>query len=144
MRHPQIVVFETDGLLAHALEPIVRERKWLMREVRQAPACLELLRLGSPSVLVQKLGRNLVRELTFLNEVHFALPDVPIVAVGDAEDATLMALVLELGASNVVQPPQPRHRLMETVESLMKAAVQRMEPDSIAVPLVPKGADAVP
>ena len=127
MRHPQIVVFETDGALAHSLQPVAEERRWLVRESRQAPACLQLLLLGGPSVLVLKFGRHLVRELTFLDEVHTATPDVPIVAVGDAEDQALMGLALELGASYVLLPPQPRQLLTEVVTSLMQAVIVRLE-----------------
>lgn len=130
MRYPQIVVFEPDGLLARTLEPIVSaQHRWLLRESRQAPACLELLRSGGPAVLVLRLGRNLVRELTFLDQVHAGLPDVPVVAVGDAEDATLMAIALELGASHVVQPPQPRQALVAVVESLMLQTIRRWFPE---------------
>ncbi len=119
MRHPQIITFETDGALARSLDTIAQERRWLQREVRQTSACLNLLAPGSPSVLVMKLGRNLIRELTFLDRVHAAMPDVPIVAVSDAEDVTLMSIVLEMGASFVIQPPQPRQSLAKIVDSLM-------------------------
>ncbi len=136
MRYPQIVVFEPDGLLARTLEPIVSaQHRWLLRESRQAPACLELLRSGGPTVLVLRLGRNLVRELTFLDQVHGGLPDLPVVVVGDAEDATLMAIALELGASHVVQPPQPRQALQAVVESLMLQTVQRWLPESAGSPV---------
>lgn len=131
MRYPQIVVFEPDGGLAGALEPVVAaKQRWLLREPRQAPACLEFLRSPGPTVLVLKLGRNLVRELTFLDQVHAGLPDLPIVAVGDADDSALMAIALELGASHVVQPPQPRQILLAAVESLMLQAIRRLNPES--------------
>src|SRR5262245_10938212 len=109
MRYPKIVVFENDRTLASYLEPLTeegREPRWLLREPRQGPACLNLLHDGGPAVLILKIGRHLVRELTFLDEVHASAPDVPIVAVGDAEDAALMSLTLELGASFVLLPPQ--------------------------------------
>lgn len=121
MRHPQIVLTETDGALAHILTPLAQERRWLLRESRQAPACLNLLKTGGPSVLVYKLGRHVIRELTFVDEVHRLRPDVPIIVVGDVEDIELMSLALELGASFVLQPPQPRSRLIELVDSLMRA-----------------------
>src|SRR5262245_38637930 len=111
MRHPSIVVFETDRSLASTLRPLAEERRWLLRESRQGPACINLLRGGGPAVLVVKIGRHVLRELTLIDDVHAALPDVPIVAAGDAEDSTLMSIALELGASYVVLPPQPRHAL---------------------------------
>jgi hypothetical protein len=129
MKHPQIVVFETDSTLASYLQPLALERRWLVRESRQGPACLELLR-GGPAVLVLKIGRHLVRELTFLDEAHAATPGVPIVAVGDAEDATLFGLTMELGASYVLFPPQPRHQLAEVVQSLMEATLRRLGMDA--------------
>lgn len=131
MRHPQIVVFESDGTLARMLEPITRkELRWILREPRQAPAAIELLRSNSPAVLVLKVGRNLVRELTFLDEIHSELSDVPIVVVNDAEDVTLMSIALELGATFVVQPPQSRQILGKVVESLMTRTIQRLVSDS--------------
>jgi DNA-binding NtrC family response regulator len=125
MRHPRIVVFETDGTLANYLQPLAQERRWLLRETRQGPACLQLLREG-PAVLVLKIGRHLVRELTFLDEAHTAAPDAPIVAVGDSEDATLFGLTMELGASYVLVPPQSRQQLTEVVQSLMEATARRL------------------
>jgi len=132
MRHPKIVVLESDGTLASYLKPIVedrppqpKERRWLLRETRQAPACLQLIRESGPTVLVLKIGRHLVRELTFLDQAHAAQPGVPIVAVGDAEDATLMALALELGASYVLFPPQPRAMLADIVARLLQSAIDR-------------------
>jgi len=136
MRHPQIVVFETDGTLAGYLEPLAQECRWLLRESRQAPACLQLLS-GGPAVLVLKIGRHLVRELTFLDEAHAAAPDVPIVAVGDTEDATLFSLAMELGASYVLFPPQPRQQLSDVVQSLMTVALRRHGADAPAAESAP-------
>jgi DNA-binding NarL/FixJ family response regulator len=130
MRYPQIVVFETGGKTARGLDPlIVRQHRWLLRETQQTPACLDLLRAGGPSVLVVKLGRNVVRELGFLDEVHARAPEVPVVVVADSDDTALMSLALELGASYVVQPPEPRATLVAVVESLMNAAILRQTGD---------------
>src|SRR5262245_20804582 len=138
MKHPQIVVFENDGLLAKYLAPLMPRSldpqhpehtppRWLLRESRQAPACLNLLREGGPSVLVLKVGRNLVRELAVLDEVHAALPDVPVVVVGDTEDDAIEVLDLDLGAAYVLQPPEPRHHLVDLVEHLLAASIERMQ-----------------
>jgi len=125
MKHPQIVVFENDGLLARYLDQTVERRRWLLRESRQIPACVNLLRAGGPSVLVIKLGRNLIREFSLLDAVHAALTDIPIVVVSDAEDAVLQSLAYDLGARYVLQPPDPRTQLIELVESLMAATISR-------------------
>jgi hypothetical protein len=138
MKHPQIVVFETDGTLASYLQPLAQERRWLLREPRQGPACLQLLR-GGPAVLVLKIGRHLVRELTFLDEAHAAASDVPIVAVADGEDASLLGLTMELGATYVLQPPQPRQQLPEVVQSLMEATTRRFGLDD-SIPVEPEPA----
>lgn len=120
MRHPQIVVLETDGALAGLLGPLAEQRRWLLRESRQAPACLSLLKAGGPTVLVMKLGRHLVREMTFLDEVHATLPDLPIVVASDAEDPTLMSLAMELGARCVLQL---KPDIAEIVGSLLDARI---------------------
>lgn len=117
MRQPQIVVFESDGTLAGSLLALANERRWLLRESPQSPACLNLLHTGGPTVLVMKLGRHLVREMTFLDEVHTALPDLPIVAVVDSEDTTLMSLAMELGARFIMQP---RPQLLDVVAQLLE------------------------
>jgi DNA-binding NarL/FixJ family response regulator len=128
MRHPRIVVFETDGTLARSLEPVVQGRRWLLRQPRQTPACLKLLCAGAPAILVFRMGRHLVRELSFLSQVHNTLPDVGVVVVADTEDPALAALALELGASFVLQPPQPRPSLSDVVLHLMAEAIRRASP----------------
>jgi DNA-binding NtrC family response regulator len=125
MRYPQIVLFETDSQIARQFEELVQDRGWLVRESRQAPACLGLLRAGGPSVLIVKLGRNLLRELSFVDEVHACLPDVPVVVIGDAEDPGLMALAYELGAAYVLFPPANRNQLVEIARDFLLAAIER-------------------
>src|SRR5260221_5386088 len=127
MKPPQIVVFETDGLLARYVEDTSARHMWLLRESRQVPACLNLLREGGPAALVLKVGRNLVRELAVLDEIHATLPDVPVVVVGDTEDEAIEVLAYDLGAAYVLQPPEPRHHLIELVEQLVTASIERMQ-----------------
>ncbi len=125
MRHPQIVIFESDGLLAKLLAPTVAERRWLLRESRQVPACLNLLREGGPSLLVLKLGRNLIRELALLDRARTLLPDVPVIVVGDTVDAGLLAVVYELGALYVLLPPEPRTSLIALATQALTATIER-------------------
>ncbi|HEY7310966.1 MAG TPA: hypothetical protein VH643_16500 [Gemmataceae bacterium] len=76
MRHPQVLVYESDGRLADVLRPLAEKNKWLLREPRQLSACLRLLDRGGPGVLVLRthtlerelatLTRNLERDLTTL------------------------------------------------------------------------------
>src|SRR5262245_6143124 len=145
MKHPQVVVFEPDGLLAHYLDEVgvqkrwwhrpngdrpaddtATRKEWLLRESRQVPACLTLLRTGGPAVLVLKVGRNLVRELTLLDQVHAAAADCPVVVVGDAEDDALAVLAYELGAAYVLLPPEPRQHLADLVEALLISRIDQM------------------
>ena len=125
MRLPQIVVFENDSLLARQLQEAATSRAWLLRESRQAPACLKLLRGGGPTVLVLRLGRDLRRELSFLDDVHTKVPDVPIIVVGNAENPALLSLAYELGAAFVLFPPSPRQQLGEVTEHLLDATILR-------------------
>jgi DNA-binding NtrC family response regulator len=125
MRHPQIVVFENDNLLARQLQETATARAWPLRESRQAPACLKLLRGGGPSVLVLRLGRDLRRELSFLDDAHAQLPDVPIIVVGNTENPALASLAYELGAAFVLFPPSPRLQLGELTERLLQTTIER-------------------
>jgi hypothetical protein len=126
LRHPQIVVFENDSLLARQLQEIATARAWLLRESRQTPACLKLLRGGGPSVLVLRLGHDLRRELSFLDDVHTQVPDVSVIVVGNAENPALQALAYELGAAFVLFPPSPRQQLGEVTGHLLRASIERM------------------
>jgi DNA-binding NarL/FixJ family response regulator len=125
MRYPQIILFEADAAIAQCLEPVAQDRRWLLRQPRQAPACIGLLRGGGPAVLVIKIGRHLIRELTFLNQVHEYYADAPVVVVSDSEDYLLLRLAMELGASFVLMPPQSRQDLSEIVAKLMEASIRR-------------------
>jgi DNA-binding NtrC family response regulator len=129
MRYPQIILFEADAAIVQGLQAMAEARKWLLRQPRQAPACLTLLQVGGPAVLVLKIGRHLIRELTILDQIHESLPDVPVVVVADAEDYLLLRLAMELGASFVLMPPQSRHDLPEIVVRLMEATIRRAVPD---------------
>ncbi len=123
MRHPQVVVYETDGRLAQLLRERVRACRWSLREPRQREACLALLRDGNPTVFVLKTGSKLEAELGLLERVHALLPDARSVVVGDLQNATLADLAWELGASFVLFPPLPHEWLPEIVVRLMEAAV---------------------
>lgn len=130
MRYPQIVVFESDGVLAKTLAPLIvatekSSPSWLLRESRQGPACLSLLKSGGPSVFVIKIGRHLVREMTLLQDVHATSPDVGIVVVADSDDPVMVGLALELGAGFVVGPSHPRQLIIDVVRQMLHAAIAR-------------------
>jgi hypothetical protein len=118
MQHPQVVVWEGDGRLAALLRPLARERRWLLREPRQAAAVLRLLRRG-PAVVVLKAGRDLERELTLVERIARVFPDAAVILVADSDLARLAGLAWDLGAAYVLAPPLPRERLPELVAALM-------------------------
>jgi hypothetical protein len=127
MRHPQVLVYETDGLLANLLrraQLLRREQPpdWSLREPRRLESCLRLLRGGHPSVLVLKVGHDLEQELTLLERVGRLYPDTATVVVGDAENPVLAGLAWDLGAAFVLFPPLPREHLLPVIAGLMRAA----------------------
>ena len=56
MQYPQILVYETDGLLAAMLRETAKEKRWALREPRKRESCLRLIRTLCPSVLVLKIA----------------------------------------------------------------------------------------
>jgi hypothetical protein len=128
MRHPQLLVYESDGRLAGVLRPLADKHKWLLREPRQLSACLRLFGRGGPGVLILRVGRNLERELATLEQVSWLYPDAATVLVGDGDQAWLSGLAWDLGAAYVLLPPQTRERLPDLVRRLM----ERYQPESVA------------
>jgi hypothetical protein len=114
-----VLVWEGDGRLAALLRPLAEERRWALREPRQAGAMLRLLGVGGPAVVVIKAGRDLERELSLLERVAWRCPDAGTVLVADSDHARLAGLAWDLGASYVLVPTLPRERLPEIVAALM-------------------------
>lgn len=119
MRHPQLLVYESDGRLAAALRPLAEKGRWLLREPRQPSGCLRLFDRGGPGVLILRAGRKPERELAVLEEITWLHPDAAVVLVADAEPAWLPSLAWDLGAAWVHVTPQSRERLVEIVTALM-------------------------
>ena len=131
MRHPQVVVYESDGKIAEELGELVKEHAWLLRESREPVACLNLLRQIRPSVLLLKIERRLIDELAFLAEVVRVVPDCAVVVVSDvklesAEQRTNLAtLAFDLGARYVMFPPLEESLIEDIVIGLMEATMSR-------------------
>ena len=120
MKHPQLLIHESDGRLAAELRELVNKKhRWALRETRQRESCLRLLRREGPSVLVIKIGRDVEEEMALLEQVGWQSPDTQVVAVGDLENPTLANLIWDCGACYVFQSPYPRERLAVLVESLI-------------------------
>ncbi|VTS00125.1 hypothetical protein [Tuwongella immobilis] len=125
MRAPLLVIYENPGSfsqqleqithdrsvsLAQMCEPIARDHHWLVREPRQRPACLALLQQERHTVLILKLERKLIDEMSLLAAAAQSAPHVPIIVVNDVKlDADsrnhLTALAYDLGAHTVLFPP---------------------------------------
>lgn len=119
MRQRQVLVCETDGLLAAVLRERVQAHGWRLSEVRHLRACLGLLPPGGDSVFVLRAGRDLVREMTLLEEAFRRFPDTAVVVVCDADNPALANLAWDLGACFVLHPPQVRELLADVVEGLL-------------------------
>jgi hypothetical protein len=121
MRRAQVLIHESDGVLAGQLRPLAEERCWLVREVRRGEELEELLPSGG--VLVLKVGRNLESEFALLERVSRLHPGTGVVVVGDGEHLhqrpRLAGLAWDLGASYVLFPPLPKALLGEVVAGLM-------------------------
>jgi hypothetical protein len=155
MQYPQILVYETDGLLAAMLREMGKANRWALRELRKAESCLRLLRDLFPSVLVIKIATSAKREvgiplkeekeqrraggrekeqvhsLELMGRIHEQFPDTAIVAVGDAEDVGLAGAAWDLGASYVLIPPQSRQLLPDIVAGLMHGAIAKYQHDFV-------------
>src|SRR6266568_7279935 len=149
MQFPQILVYESDGLLAAMLRETAKTKRWALREARKPESCWRLLQTLCPTVLVLKIATHAKREaglpvkeedeqqraadrekeqvqsLELLAGVHETLPETAVVAVGDAEDASLESLAWDFGASYVLMPPQSRQMLPDIVVGLLEEAVAK-------------------
>lgn len=128
MRFPQVVVCASDVGPENLLRPLVDERRWLLRPVRQLSAARALVVELRPTVLLVQANPSADPSdaLRFVAEVHRSRPDVAIVVFGDVkrnEDARAAwtAAVYDLGARYVLSPPLTRSVLQDVVGGLMDA-----------------------
>jgi hypothetical protein len=119
MQRAQVLVYENDGRLSALLREKAAARGWWLREVHHAAAALRLLQRGGSGALVLKIGRDLEREFTLLEQAARLFPGTATVLVGDADNPALAGLAWDLGARYVLFPPQPREHLPEILDALM-------------------------
>lgn len=133
MRHPQVVVYESDGWLAGQVSQLSKDHSWLVRESRQAEACLNFLGEARPSILLLKVERRLVDELALLAALCEKVPDCPVVVFSDVkmenaqQRSSLATLAYDLGARYVMFPPLTRSVIEDVVAGLMLATIQRCQ-----------------
>jgi hypothetical protein len=132
MRYPQVIVCGFDAWVANQLRELAAGHRWLLREVRQPGAALELTREPRPTVLVVQADPTADRPdpLRLVADAHRLSPDTATVVLSDvklAEDdrAAWAAGVLDLGARYVLFPPLQRPVLEDLVGGLMAAALRR-------------------
>src|SRR5271166_6629973 len=131
MRNPQIIIYETDGWLAAQVGEMAREHGWLVRESRNVDACLNLLRDVRPAILMLKLERKLIDELSLLARVHEKVPECPVFVFSDvklegaAQRTILAGLAYDLGARCVMFPPLTRTVIEDVVAGSMEAVIKR-------------------
>jgi hypothetical protein len=128
MQYPQIVVHERDGRLAEQLRPLAATERWALREPRQAEALWRVLREGGPTVFVLKM-REPEHDLELIGRIGWQLPDGATVAVGDPDDAEVLAgLAWDAGAAFALFPPLSRDLLPDIVAGLMRRVVRNALP----------------
>jgi DNA-binding NtrC family response regulator len=123
MHHAQVLVYESDGKLAEWLRDVSRKEGFRLSELRQPRACLAALRRNGPGVLLIKVGRDLEREMSLLEEASRLFPETQTVIVGDSDHAGLAALAWDLGAAFVLMPPTPLELLPDIVVGLLPGKI---------------------
>jgi hypothetical protein len=123
MRFPQVLIYEHDGRIADFLRRDGKPQQWSLREPRRPETCLRLLKRGGPSVLVLKVGSDVLEELTLLDRVNWFYPETATIVVGDTDNPELADLAWDLGAAFVLFPPQPRHYLMDILCRLLEPSL---------------------
>jgi DNA-binding NtrC family response regulator len=143
MRHPQILVYETDGRLAELLRREANLEQCSVREPRRIESCLRLLATDGPTVLVLKAGRDLVGEMTLLERVHWLHPKVDLVVVEESGNTAVAALAWELGAAFVLASPYSVEELVDIIRGLLGPAA-RSRPAALTLDqpiLLPEGTE---
>ena len=137
MKHPRVIVLESDGWLAKQLRELADDGRWLVRPTRGVEAALATARERAPAVMLVQFepGEEKTAPLALVADVHRFAPDVPVIAVADAklpdaERAAWTAALFDLGARYVLFPPLTKPVLEDVVSGLMAAAVRRVIGDA--------------
>ncbi len=120
MRQRQVLVCESDGRLAEVLREVVQSQGWRLSEVRHLRVCRGLLPQGGDSVFVLRMGRDLLREMTAVQEITSLFPETATIVVCDADNQAVVGLAWDLGAAFVLHPPQVRELLPEVVAGFLR------------------------
>ncbi len=119
MRHPQLLVHESDGRSGRSAAAAGRAKQMAAARATAAIGMSALVRPRRTRRVGPARGRDLERELATLEQVSWLYPDAATVLVGDSDPPWLAGLAWDLGARWVLLPPQSRERLTEIVTGLM-------------------------
>ena len=120
MRQRQVLVCDSDGRLAEVLREPVQAHGWRLSEIRHPRVGLGLLPQGGDSVFVLRLGRDLLSEMTLVQQVAMLFPETAIIVVCDADNPAVVGLAWDLGAKFVLNPPQIRELLPDVVAGFLQ------------------------
>ena len=120
MRQRQVLVCESDGRLAQVLRAPVEAHGWLVKEIRHPRVCLGLLPQGGDSVFVLRLGRDMLGEMTLVQQIAMLFPETAVIVVCDADNPAVVGLAWDLGAKFVLHPPQIRELLPDVVAGFLQ------------------------
>ena len=120
MQQAQVLAYRIEGVLADRLRELAQTHRFWLREVSQFSACQNLVQSGSASVLVVRLGSHLEKELALVEQAHACLPQMAVIAIGEADNPVLEGLVWELGATFALFPPTPGEMINEVIVGLLR------------------------
>jgi hypothetical protein len=115
MRQAQVIAYGLDPSVSGRLQKVAQDHGLWVRDVQQIAACRNLLRQGGATVLILMLGKDVIEELSLVELIGRAAPDIFVIVVGDTDNPALAALAWDLGAGCVLQPPQPVELLPDIV-----------------------------
>ena len=115
MRQAQIITYGLDPSVTGRLQKFAQDHGVWVRETQQIRACRNLLREGDTVVLIVMLGKDVIEELSLVERIGRAAPDIAVIVVSDADNPALASLAWDLGAICVLTPPQPVELLPDIV-----------------------------
>ncbi len=132
MDHPKVLLYDQrEAPLTGLLREVARQESWRFQRARDLDAWVRELRGDERAVAVVRVGRDLYRELAFLETVRWFVPEAPVIVVTDSDDATLCGLIWDLGACHLVAPPWSAAEVAEVVQGFLRP------PAAPQTPLVP-------
>jgi len=115
MRSTELLAYGIEGTLHDRLAAWAQDHGLWFRTVQHAAALQNLLRKGSRGLLLIRVGRDVVDELTLLEGAAHDFAEVTVIILGDLDYPLLEGLAYDLGASAVLFPPRGVDELFEVL-----------------------------